>query len=152
MSNSQISNSQISNPQSKDSALFMYLAWGTRQGYPALACDEVRQAVYLAIIIRARAQFCHVLAIGGTTERIHLIAQFPPSLSVSTVVRLAQEAGGLAISRQAETFQGHAVSRDHLWENGYLTHTLRKTDAAEAEIYLKKQIVAKSAQLSLSFN
>lgn len=137
--------------QSRDAALYVYLAWGTRGGLPVLDSEELRQATYLAITTRTRSRFCHVLAIGGTAGRIQLVAQIPPSLSVSDVARMAQEAGGIAIARQAETFHGRPISRDHLWEHGFLTHTLRKTDAADAEIYLKQQIVSKNGQLTLNF-
>jgi REP element-mobilizing transposase RayT len=131
--------------QCKDSALFVYLAWGTRPGQSALACDEIRQAAYLAIITRIRSQFCHVLAIGGTTEQIHLIARFPASLSVSTVVRMAQEAGGRAIAHQAQTFQGRLIAPEKLWETICITRTLPPVDAAEARAYLRQQIAAEEA-------
>lgn len=142
----------MSHLQSRDAALFVYLAWDTRGGLPVLECEELRQAAYLAITLRARSRLCHVLAIGGTDDSIQLVAQLPPSLSVSDVARLAQDASGIAIARQAETFQGRLISRDHLWEHGYLTHTLRKIDAAEAEIYLRQQTVTKHGQLALNFN
>lgn len=142
----------MSHLQSRDAALYVYLAWGTRGDLPILVSEELRQAAYLAITIRTRTRFCHVLAIGGNAGRIHLIAQFPPSLSISDVARMAQEAGGNAIAHQSETFQGRLISRDHLWEHGFLTHTLRKTDAADAEIYLKQQIITKNGQLALNFN
>ncbi len=142
----------MSHLQSRDAALFVYLAWDTRGGLPVLNCEELRQAAYLAITLGARSHRCHVLAIGGTDGSIQLIAQLAPSLSVCDVVRLAQDASGIAIARQAETFQGRLISRDHLWANGYLTHTLRRTDAAEAEIYLRQQSVTKHGQLALSFS
>ncbi len=132
----------MSHLQSKDSALFVYLAWGTRQGQTPLACDEIRQAAYLAIITRIRSQFCHVLAIDGTTEEIHLIARFPASLPVSVVTRMAQEASGKAIAHQSQTFQGRFIAREKLWENGCTTRTLPPVDVAEARAYLRQQIAA----------
>ena len=142
----------MSHLQSRDAALFVYLSWDTRGGLPVLHCEELRQAAYLAITLRARSSLCQVLAIGGTDASIQLVAQLAPSLSVTNVVRLAQDASGIAIARQSETFQGRLISRDHLWANGYLTHTLRKTDAAEAEIYLRQQSITKHGQLALNFN
>ena len=137
--------------QCRDAALFVYLAWDTRDGMPVLASEELRQAAYHAIMTRIRSRFCHVLAIGGTAGRIQLVAQIPPSLSVSDVARMAQEASGLAIAHQAETFHGRPISRDHLWEHGFLTHILPRTDAADAESYLRQQIVSKNGQLALNF-
>ncbi len=140
--------------QSRDAALFVYLAWDTRGGLPVLASEELRQAAYRAIMTRIRSRLCHVLAIGGTAERIQLVVQLPPSLSVSDVVRMAQEAGGSAVAHQSETFHGRPISRDHLWDRGFLTHTLPQTDAADAETYLRQQVVqiiAKNAQLALNF-
>ena len=126
--------------QCKEPALFVYLAWGTRHGQPVLSSDEVRQAAYLAIMTRTRSQLCRILAIDGTTEEIHLVAQFPPSLSVSTVVRIAQQAGGEAIAHQSQVLQGRPVSCETLWRTDYTTHTLTQIDAAEAQAYLCRQI------------
>lgn len=146
----------MSHLQSRDAALYVYLAWGTRGDLPVLGCEELRQAAYLAITTRTRSQFCHVLAIGGTAGRIHLIAQFPPSMSISVFARIAQDAGGSAIARQSEAFQGRLISRDHLWEHGYLTHTLRPSEAAEPEAYLRQESIAKDdskdSQLALNFS
>ncbi len=132
----------MSYPPSKDSALFVYLAWGTRKGDPALSSDDIRQAAYHAITARTRTQFCHILAIGGTAGRVHLIAKFPPSLSISDVARIAQEAGSAAIVHQSETFHGRFVRREQLWESGYTVRTMGETDAAEAQDYLCRQITA----------
>ncbi len=134
-----------------DPALFVYLAWNTRSDQDILSDDETRQAAYLAIIRRTRSQRCHVLAIGGTDGGIHLIAQFPPSMPIATVARVAQDAGSQAIAMQAEAFGGHEVSRDHLWERGFLAHTLRPTDFSDPESYLRQQIVSPNGQLALSF-
>ena len=142
----------MSHLQSRDAALFVYLSWDTRGGLPVLSCEELRQAAYLAITLRTRSQFCHILAIGGTAGGIHLVAKIPHSLSVRDVAQMSQDASGIAIARQAEVFQGRLISRDHLWEHGYLTHTLRKSEAAEPEIYLRQQSVGKSSQLLLNFN
>ena len=129
-------------PPSRDSALFIYLAWGTRNGDSTLNSDDIRQAAYLAITTRTRTQFCHILAIGGTAGRVHLIAKFPPSLAVSEVARIAQEAGSDAIAHQAETFHGRFVRREELWEAGYTVRTMSETDAAEAQEYLCRQMTA----------
>lgn len=125
---------------SKDSALFVYLSWGTRKGDPALITDDIRQAAFHAITTRTRTQFCHILAIGGTAGRVHLIAKFPPSLSISNVARIAQEAGGAAIAHQFETFHGRYVRREQLWESGYTVRTMSEMDTAEAQDYLCRQM------------
>ena len=127
----------MSNPQSKDSALYVYLSWQTRGGHPALASDEIRQAAYLAITSRIRSQFCRILAIGGSAKRIHLIAQFPPSLSISSVARMAQESGGAAVAHQVETFLGELINREHLWDTDFTTHTMGQMEPLEARAYLR---------------
>ena len=130
----------MSYPPSKDSALFVYLAWGTRKGDPALSFDDIRQAAFHAITTRTRTQFCHILAINGTAGRVHLIAKFPPSLSISDVARIAQEAGSAAVAHQLETFHGRSIHLDQLWEAGYTVRTMGETDAAQAHDYLHRQM------------
>ena len=145
----------MSYPPSKSSALFVYLSWGTRKGAPALSTDDIRQAAYHAITTRARTQLCHVLAIGGTAGRVHLIARIPPSLSISEIARIAQDAGSAAVAQQSEIFHGRFVRRDQLWEAGYTVRTMDQTDAAEPHDYLNRQIMAergphfKNLQLNL---
>lgn len=130
--------------QSTDAALYVYVAWGTQDGKPVLECDQARQAAYIAIIARTRSQFCHVLAIDGTESKVQLIIQFPPSLPVSMVVRLAQEAGSRAIAQYSETIQGRPVWRERLWERHYKTHTLKQMDTLQAQEYLRRQVAAET--------
>jgi len=141
---------------SKDSALFVYLTWGTRKDDPALSCDDIRQAAYHAITTRTRTQFCHILAIGGNAGRVHLIAKFPPSLSISDVARIAQDAGSAAIAHQSEMFHGRFVRRERLWEAGYTVHTMGQVDAAEAQEYLNRQMtqehIARFRNLQMNFS
>ena len=134
--------SYMSHLQSRDAALFVYLAWGTRDSLPVLGCDQVRQAVYLAIKTRTRSQLCHVLAIDGTADRIHLIVRFPPSIPISIVARMAREAGSAATAHQSKILYGHPILQARLWERNYTSHTLRQMDAAEAPAYLRRQIAA----------
>ena len=135
----------MSHLQSKNAALFVYLAWGTRGGQTVLGCDQVRQAAFHAITTGTRSHLCHVLAIDGTAGKIHLIVRFPPSISISAVARVAQEAGGAAIARQTELVHGRLIVRERLWERDYTTHTLPPMDAAEARAYLRRQIAAEEA-------
>ena len=72
-------------------------------------------------------------------------------MPIATVARMAQDAGSLAIATQAEAYQGREVSRDHLWERGFLAHTLRPADFSDPENYLRQQIISPSGQLALNF-
>ena len=139
---SQLSYSSYSSPlHSKDAALFAYAAWGTRDGQAVLDCDQTRQAAYLAITIRLRSRFCHVMSVGGTASQIHLIARFPASLPISDIIRMGQAAAEEAIVRVQETFEDRPLRTRTLWETQYTTHTLGVTDARDAHSYLRRQIM-----------
>ena len=131
--------------QCKEPELFAYLAWETHGGQPVLSSEEVRQAVFLAITTRTRSQFCRVLAIDGTANRISMIVRFPPSLSISTVARMAQEAGSEAVAFQFQVIQGCFLPRERIWGTAYVTHTLPQMDDAESRAYLSRQIIQQQA-------
>ena len=126
--------------QCKEPELFAYLAWETHCGQPVLGSEEVRQAVFRAITTRTRTQFCRVLAIDGTPDQIYMIVRFPPSLSVSTVARIAQEAGGEAAASHLRIIQGRFLPREQIWGTDYSTHTLPQMDIAESRAYLSRQL------------
>lgn len=129
--------------QCKEPELFAYLAWETHCGQPVLGSEEVRQAVFRAIMTRTRTQFCRVLAIDGTPDQIYMIVRFPPSLSVSTVARMAQDAGAEAANFQLRIIQGRVLPCERIWGTDYSTHTLPQMDAAESRAYLSRQLVQK---------
>lgn len=130
----------MSHLRSKDADLFVYLSWATEGAFPLLDTDQLQQAAYLAITTRARSQFCHLLAIGGTASRLHLVCRFPASLSITSIVKIGQSACAEAVARLWETIERGRREPSPLWERTYTARTLSSTEAGDARDFVCRRI------------
>jgi REP element-mobilizing transposase RayT len=125
--------------QSRDTHFFVYLAWNTRDD-SLLKRDQFRQAAHLAIRQRVRTQLCHLLAIQGTQDAIHMVVRLPASLPVSTLVRVSHDAAAGALTRLSRMLYGQELSEGALWSGEFTAHTLGAMDAEQAHAYVCRQI------------
>jgi REP element-mobilizing transposase RayT len=128
------------NLESQDVQLFVYFTWKTRNDSPLLGDEQIRQAAYSAIQTRLRSQLCRVLAICSTPCQIHLIARFPASMSIKTIVSVSREAAEQAIFRQQEILSGCPREVYSLWARDFIAHTVSAAEAAQPQTYLQQQI------------
>ena len=129
-------------PQATDPRLFVHLTWKTHDDCPLLGNDQLQQAAFFAIRAKTRFQLCQVLAIGGTSCQVHLIASFPASLSVHDLLRIARDAAQEAITRQQEAVNGNWQAPRAFWQRDFTAHTLSAGEAAQAQAYLSQQVAA----------
>ena len=123
--------------QATDMQLFVHLTWRTQNSRPLLGNDQLRQAAFLAVKARTRSHFCQVLAISATPCQMDMVASFPASLPITSLLRIAHEAAQEALVRLQRTMPGNFLELPHYWEPGYTAHTLNAAEAAQAKAYLK---------------
>ncbi len=126
--------------QATDPQLFVHLTWKTKDNRPLLGNDQLRQAAYLAVTARTRALFCRVLAIGGTTCQINMVASFPASLPITSLLRISHEAAQDALEGLQGTMSGDVPDIPCYWAPEYTAHTLNAAEAAEAKAYLRQRL------------
>lgn len=122
--------------QAADTQLFVHLTWGTQGGRPLLGNDLLRQTATLAVTKRIRAHFCKVLAIRATDRRMDMVASFPASLAVASLLRMAHDSSQEALVQLQEMMTGGSQSLPRYWGSDYTAHTMSAAEAAEAGTYL----------------
>jgi len=127
--------------QAADTQLFVHLTWGTQGGRPLLGNDQLRQAAILAVRNRIRSHFCQVLAICATDCQVDMVASFPASLPVTSLLRMAHDSAQEALVRLQETMSGNFQDLPRYWGSGYTAHTMSAAEAAQAETYLRRRLL-----------
>ena len=127
--------------QAADAQLFVHLTWGTQGGRPLLGNDQLRQAATLAVTKRIRSHFCQVLAISATDRQMDMVASFPASLPVTSLLRMAHDSSQEALVRVYEMMTGDAQGLPRYWGSDYTAHTMSAAEAAQAETYLRRRLL-----------
>ena len=130
----------MSHLKNQDVQLFVYFTWKTRNESPLLGDEEVRQAAHQAIQTRIRVQLCHVLAICSTPWEIHLIARFPASMPIKSIMSCARQAAQEAIARHQEILNGCPRELYSPWEPDFKASTLSAAEASQPQAYLQQKI------------
>lgn len=130
-----MSKTQISNAD-----LFAHVSWKTPARKPMLACDQLRQAAYEAVITRTRTHLCRVLAIGGTDTQVHLVVRFPASLPISEIARISMQASADAMSQLFVTIHARRLDMESIWDKSFTAQTLGPNESADAQTFLQKEI------------
>jgi REP element-mobilizing transposase RayT len=52
-----------------------------------LITPQVEPRLYLAFIAKVRDFDCHLLAIGGVEDQVHLFVRFPPTVALSLLMK-----------------------------------------------------------------
>lgn len=133
----------------KDAELFVYLRLTTLGQLPLLADEDVAQAVKTALSAQARMQRCHVLAAGSDEYCLHLVVQFPVSLSPKDIVSIIREASAFVLAQVAPIKRERRHLPDDVWEGPYRMDTLSRGDVPAAIAYVCHHIgLAPTEQLA----
>jgi len=123
--------------QAADTQLFVHLTWGTQGGRPLLGNDQLRQVATLAVTKRLRSHSCEALAISATDRRMDMVASFPASLPITSLLRIAHDSSEEAMVRVQEMMTGTSQGLPRYWGSDYTAHTMSAAEAAQAGAYLK---------------
>jgi putative transposase len=66
--------------------LYYHLVWSTKNREPFID-ETLEKRLYAYMIDKANRMDCHVLAIGGWSDHIHLVISIPPKFSVAEIVQ-----------------------------------------------------------------
>ena len=99
--------------------LYVHLVWATHERLP-LIVPAVEPLLYAVILAKCRDCECHVLALGGIEDHVHLFVQFPATISIA---RLTKEVKGAS-----SHFMNHEGYSPHQfrWQGGYGAFTVGK--------------------------
>ncbi len=80
--------------------LYVHCVWGTKEKMP-LITNDIREPLYSIIANKCRDLQCHLIAIGGVADHVHLLTGIPPKLSISQFLKHVKGNSSFAIN---ETF------------------------------------------------
>lgn len=112
--------------------LYVHLVWATWQRLP-LITHEIKRVVYASIQSECRDLRVELVALGGMSDHVHLLARIPASLSVSNLVKQAKGSTSHLITH------GIGEAQPFKWQGGYGAFSVTKRDVATIAKYIENQ-------------
>ncbi len=112
--------------------LYLHCVWATWDRLPLIS-PEIEAALYKAIIAKAHELKCGVVAIGGTVDHVHLLARFPTTLAVATLVK--------EVKGNSSHFMTHVILPEQFfkWQGAYGAFTVSKSGVETVANYIQRQ-------------
>ncbi|MBE8989709.1 IS200/IS605 family transposase [Nostoc sp. LEGE 12450] len=112
--------------------LYVHYVWATWDRLPLITPD-IQKEVYGAIIRESEQLKCTVIAIGGIEDHIHLLTGFPPTISISELVK--------QIKGSASHFITHEIKPSEFfkWQGSYGAFTVSHDAIDNIANYIRNQ-------------
>ncbi len=112
--------------------LYLHFVWGTRDRLP-LVTPDIQEVIYAAIVSQCRQLGCTVIAIGGVADHIHLLTDFPPTLTGSELLGKAKGSSSHLITHEIKPGQFFK------WQGGYGAFTVSRQNIDQVANYIRNQ-------------
>ncbi len=93
--------------------LYYHLAWATKNRF-SLITDEIEERLYRQIIGKSDSLECHVHAVGGMPNHIHIVVSIPPKLSIAAYISQVKGASSHFVNHNIPGYQ-----KKFAWQDGY---------------------------------
>jgi putative transposase len=110
----------------------VHVVFATVERRPAIR-DEMQERLHAYLGGIARENGIATLAIGGTTDHVHLLISLPRTVSVAKAVQLLKSGSSKWIH---DNFPG---SRNFAWQEGYGAFSIGVSQRATTERYIQTQ-------------
>ena len=112
------------------SRVHVHLVWTTSRRTPFITPD-IEAAVHEQIVLAAQARRCHVLAMGGIEEHVHLLVWLHPGCSIAKLVEVAKTTSSRTV---------HAtLGRPFRWQTGYGAFAVQPRAVHAVIAYIRAQ-------------
>jgi putative transposase len=98
-----------------------------------LITPEIEEQIFAAIAAKCKELNCHLLAIGGVADHVHLLVRFPTTLSAATLAGEAIGASSHLITHRL------APGEFFKWQGAYGAFTVQKDGIDTVTAYIKNQ-------------
>jgi putative transposase len=112
--------------------LFVHLVWATWDRLP-LIWPEIRSPLYRCLAAEAHRLGAQVIAIGGIEDHVHVLLRYPPSVSISELVKQMKGVSSHLVQRQLTP---HGYFK---WQGSYGAFSLADRDVAMVRRYVHRQ-------------
>ena len=112
--------------------LFLHCVWTTWDRLP-LITPEYERSIYALILSKCQELKCHVLALGGITDHVHLLVRLPTTISVADLMKEVKGASSHLVTHQV------AAGEFFKWQGAYGAFTVSKDVVDEVQAYIERQ-------------
>ena len=112
--------------------LYLHCVWGTWDRLP-LVTKDIEDIIYGAIAKQSSELGCTVIAIGGITDHVHLLINFPPTLTVSELIGKAKGSSCHLITHEIKP------NCFFKWQGGYGAFTVSRNNIDQIANYIRNQ-------------
>ncbi len=113
--------------------MYVHLVWATWDRLP-LITPEIQEPIYNVIASECKQLGCHVIAIGGIADHVHLLTGFPATLAIATLIKQIKGSSSHSMNYQInpDTF--------FKWQGSYAAFTTNHQDLDPIVDYIKNQV------------
>jgi putative transposase len=117
------------------SAILLHFVWSVKYHSDYFA-PELERRVHRCISAVALEQKCHVLAIGGMPDHVHLFVQMPTQLSPTVLMKQVKGASSKMVNEIRKEWTGVFS-----WQDGYAVFSVSSHDKAKDQViaYINNQ-------------
>jgi len=112
--------------------LYLHCVWTTWDRLP-LITPEYERPIYAMILNKCQELKCHVLALGGTSDHVHLLFRLPATISVADLMKEIKGASSHLATHQV------AAGEFFKWQGAYGAFTVSKDRVDEIQTYIERQ-------------
>ncbi|MBD2594155.1 IS200/IS605 family transposase [Nostoc spongiaeforme FACHB-130] len=112
--------------------LYIHCVWGTWDRLP-LVTPDIQEIIYSAIAKQCSELGCKVIAIGGIVDHVHLLAGYPPNLTISELVQKTKGSSSHLITHEIKPQEFFK------WQGGYGAFTVSHHHIDQIANYIHHQ-------------
>jgi putative transposase len=112
--------------------LYVHLVWATWDRLPLITPD-IQPAIYRCIQAKGTRMGCRVGAIGGIADHVHVLVRYPPTVSVSEMVKQMKGVSSRLIRQEV------GLGGFFKWQGAYGAFSIAERDVAMVRHYVHRQ-------------
>lgn len=114
--------------------LYLHCVWTTWDRLPLITPD-IQKVIYAAIIQQCEQLRCTVIAVGGIEEHVHLLTSFPPTLTLSDLIKQMKGSSSHLITHEMKPREFFK------WQGSYGAFSVSHNAIDKVADYIRNQAV-----------
>ncbi|RCJ28460.1 transposase [Nostoc minutum NIES-26] len=114
--------------------LYLHCVWATWDRLPLITPD-IQKLVYAGIIKECEQLKCTVITIDGVEDRVHLLTAFPPTISVSELIKQIKGSSSYFITHEVKPREFFK------WQGSYGAFTVSHDAIDNVANYIRNQAI-----------
>ncbi|WP_013322364.1 IS200/IS605 family transposase [Gloeothece verrucosa] len=112
--------------------LYVHCVWATWDRLPLMTPD-IQEIIYNAIARQCKQLNCQVIAVGGIADHIHLLTNFPTTITLSKLIGEAKGSSSHLITHEIKP------NEFFKWQGGYGVFTVSHSNIDQVANYIRNQ-------------